>query len=271
MYLSIDSGNSKLVGKPRQGICAALALPIKQTCPTGCPVKSECYAQGGRVRMKVRRLEGESEGLAPLEIARRAACEVEQAAADHWSEGRPLRLFESGDARTTKAAETIAGAARVWIRRGGIAVWGYTHAWARVPRDAWQGVSMFASVESVRGAHEAIERGYTPAMIVERFPSTRAFDADGISFIPCPAQTTDGRIPCVRCRLCFDDRARAATGTAIAFAAHGHAETRLRRRLPTLRDESGGTRAPAPVGARRVRTEPCFAPTRACQSVEWIT
>ena len=273
-YLTIDSGNAKLVGRPRRGICASLALPIKQTCPPACPVRSECYAQGGRMRMKVRRIEDASEGLSPLEIARNAACEMDTAANDRWAEGRPLRLFESGDARTVAAAETIAAAGRGWLRRGGIAVWGYTHAWRRVPRESWTGVSIFASVESYDGAVEAVERGYTPARIFDRFPSTKAFDDGGIMFIPCPAQTTDGEIPCVRCRLCFDDRARAATGTAIAFEAHGFAEARLKRRLPVMRDRRRvrdyttphrESRHPAPSDDR------CFVPTLECQSVEWTS
>lgn len=261
MYLQVDSGNSKLVGKPRRGICASLALPIKQTCSPACPVKDECYAKGGRVAMKVRRLEVASEDLTPLQIARAAVCEIVDATAQHWAEGRPLRLFESGDARTTAAAKEIAGAGRLWLRRGGIAVWGYTHSWRNVPRSAWSGISMFASVESVRGAHEAIERGYTPAMVVDEFPTHRAFEAGGISFIPCPAQTTNGEIPCVRCRLCFDDQARAATGTAIAFAAHGQKATKLRRRLAVLRD---------PPKTHKQESD-CFAPTLACGSIEWHT
>ena len=36
VYLTIDSANEKLVGRPRRGVCAALALPIKQTCPPAC-------------------------------------------------------------------------------------------------------------------------------------------------------------------------------------------------------------------------------------------
>ena len=267
MYLTIDSGNAKLVGRPRRGICASLTLPIRQTCPPACPVKVECYAQGGRVKMKVLRLERETGDLTPAQIATAAACELDAAAAKGWAEGRPLRLFEAGDARTTRAAEIIASSGRNWLRRGGVAVWGYTHAWRRVPASAWRGISMFASVESVRGAHEAIVRGYVPAMIVSQFASPKTFERDGIRFIPCPAQTTDGRVPCVRCRLCFDTEARAVTGTAIAFEAHGFRERSLRRRLPVLRDPQrpGFTIR----SSTRVRDEVCFAPTLACQSVEW--
>ena len=258
MYLQIDSGNAKLVGKPRRGICAALSLPIRQTCSSSCPVKEECYAKGGRVRIKVNRLEEASGEMTPIEIARAASCEISKAADQHWAEGRPLRLFESGDARTVAAAKEIASAGRYWLRRGGVAVWGYTHSWRNVSRSAWQGISMFASVETVRGAHEAIARGYTPAMIVDEFASPRAFDAGGINFIPCPAQTSNGKIPCVRCRLCFDDQARAQTGSAIAFSAHGQRASRLKRRLNVMRD--------AREEAKEIL---CFAPTIECGSVEW--
>ena len=80
MYLQIDSGNAKLVGKPRRGICAALSLPIRQTCSPICAVKEECYAKGGRVRIKVDRLEKASGEMTPLAIAREASCEIVKAA-----------------------------------------------------------------------------------------------------------------------------------------------------------------------------------------------
>lgn len=268
MYLTIDSANSKLVGRPRQGICAALTLPIAQTCPPACPVKDECYAQGGRVRLKVARLERESGAMTPVQIAKAAACEIEDSARKGWAEGRPLRLFEAGDARTTAAAKIIAGAARTWLRRGGLAVWGYTHAWRKVPRSAWSGVSIFASVESVKDAQAAIAQGYVPAIVIPEFPSAKTFERGGIRFIPCPAQTTDGRVPCVRCRLCFDDEARAVTGTAIAFAAHGQRAGALRRRLPVMRDAN-----PPTVSMRRARqddrSDRCFVPTKACGGIRW--
>ena len=275
MYLQIDSGNSKLVGKPRRGICAALSLPIRQTCSPSCPVQEECYAKGGRVAIKVRRLEEASSEMTPIQIARAASCEIVKAADQHWAEGRPLRLFESGDARTVAAAKEIASAGRYWLKRGGIAVWGYTHSWRNVPRSAWQGISMFASVESVRGAHEAIDHGYTPAMIVDQFMSPRAFEAGGVNFIPCPAQTSDGEIPCVKCRLCFDDEARAQTGSAIAFSAHGQRATRLKRRLNVMRDNERAVygRARSAKSEASVSNEAkeilCFAPTVECGSVEW--
>ena len=245
------------------------------------------------MRFKVARVEEASGEMTPLQIARAASCEIVKAADQHWAEGRPLRLFESGDARTVAAAKEIASAGRYWLRKGGIAVWGYTHSWRNVPRSAWQGVSMFASVETVRGAHEAIARGYTPAIIVEEFRSPRAFDAGGINFIPCPAQTSNGEIPCVKCRLCFDDQARAQTGSAIAFSAHGQRATRLKRRLNVMRDneravyrnERGRVRperseSEARVSDRATKRERgvslseaseilCFAPTIECGSVEW--
>lgn len=269
MYLAIDTRNEKLVGKPRRGICAAITLPIKQTCGP-CAVKDECYAKFGPVSWNEQKIEEASEGLSPEEISTLAAEEMIAAADEYYAEGRPLRLFVAGDARTPEAAGIMAEASRYWRRRGGtdadgkpIAVWGYTHAWRRVPREVWYGVSMFASVETPRAAQEAIEAGYTPALIVGEFPNSgEPFERGGVTWIPCPAQVTDGRVPCVRCRLCFDDGARYAEGRGIAFMAHGTKEktTSLKRRLTVMRDPQ------APSGA----PEPCFAPTAMCQSLQWL-
>lgn len=268
MYLTLNTKNGKLVGKPPQGICAALTLPIKQTCGP-CSVKEECYAKFGPVSWVERQTEEASEGLSPAEIASLAAEEMIEAAANYYSEGRPLRLFVAGDARTPRAAAILAEAARYWRRRGGtdaqgkpIAVWGYSHAWRKIPRDIWRGVSLFASVETPASVIEAVRAGYAPALIVDKFPDQgRPFERGGIKFIPCPAQVTNGRLPCVRCRLCFDDNARYQEGTGIAFEAHGPKEKDLKRRLQILKRDPNS----------RERHPECFAPTRAAQSLEWVT
>lgn len=239
--LATDTQNSKVIGKPRRGFAAALSLPIEQTCPDSCNLKKtkECYAQGGRQAIHVRRLEKQYDGWTDLEISRAAAQEIETAAGQGLAAGRILRLFVSGDARTPAAARTIAAAARTWNRRGGRS-WGYTHAWAVVPRQAWAGVSILASVESSADAKRARKRGYVPARIVDSHPANgKAWTEDGVTYIPCPEQTRG--VPCVACGLCLDVDALAARDAAIAFAIHGQKANALKRRLPML--QTGKVRA----------------------------
>src|SRR5262245_23835716 len=104
---------------------------------------------------------------------------------------RPLRLNVSGDARTAAAARTEGDAAARWVRRGGGPVWAYTHAGATVPRAAWgASVSVLASVQSTADGPAMLERGYAPAAVVTELPADgRAFDRDGVRWIPCPEQT----------------------------------------------------------------------------------
>lgn len=284
MYLQVNSSNDKLVGKIRQGICAAVTLPIKQTCPKTCELlKSRtCYAMFGPLSMyKVKRLEKASRGMSPEEIACAAASEMDEVRRP-FVRGRPLRLFEAGDARTPNAAAILAASSRHWMQRGGGArdcgnnVWGYTHAWRTVPRDAWAGVSMLASVEARRGdeqsaflkAREAIDLGYVPALVVPYFPSDtgeRAFVREGVRYIPCPAQTRPESWSCVTCRLCFDDKKLARRGAAIAFAAHGIRAPTLRRHLAVVSDRD----ARRDVRRSGTRERGCFVPTSACANLVW--
>lgn len=237
--LAVDTKNSKIVGTPRRGFAAALSLPIKQTCPDTCSLKGKgCYAQGGRQAIHVRRLEGQHAGRTALQVSRLAAAEITAATAQGLNRGRALRLFVSGDARTAAAADVIARAARTWIRTGGSAAWGYTHAWRSVPSEVWRGVSILASVESDADAREARGRGYVPAKVVDSHPANgRAYKgADGSTWIPCPEQSRG--VPCVACGLCFDVEGLRARNAGITFAVHGQSSKTLKRRLPMLQSHT---------------------------------
>lgn len=234
-FLTVDTNNSKITGKPRRGFAAALTLPIANTCPDTCTLKTsgECYAKGGRMAIHVRRLENANVGRDVLSIAKEAAREIATAAAAGLAHGRPLRLFQAGDAKTKAAAEVLAKASRLWLRSGGRAVWGYTHAWRTVPAKAWRGVAMLASVESQADAEAAKAAGYVPARIVASHPvDGKAHKEGSITWIPCPEQTRG--VPCVACGLCLDAEALKARNAGIEFAAHGIKVTALKRRLPVL-------------------------------------
>ena len=222
--LVLDSKNAKI------GQVAATYASIASTCPPTCPFMGEgCYAQTGHVGFTVRRLDADG---ACAEDA--ALYEASLIARGPGAGGRdlPLRLHVSGDARTPVAAELLGRAARAWRSKGGGPVWTYTHAWRDVPRDAWgPAVNVLASCESTADGAKAVAAGYVPAVVVDKHPPNgRAYEKDGIKWIPCPNQTrstpaTDKEpardVTCVSCRLCFDTARLASMGAGIAFAAHG--------------------------------------------------
>jgi hypothetical protein len=135
--------------------------------------------------------------------------------------GRPLRIHVGGDTPTKEAAVIVAAAARRFTERVQAPAYTYTHSWRDVPRSAWEGVSVLASIESTADGRKALKRGYAPAVIVERFNGSKAFELDGVRWIPCPAQTRDD-VSCDSCRLCMNADALRDRGTGIAFAAHGN-------------------------------------------------
>lgn len=215
--LVLDSKNAKI------GQVAATYASIASTCPPTCPFMGEgCYAQSGHVGFTVRRLDADG---ACAEDA--ALYEASLIARTVPPKGLPLRLHVSGDARTPVAAELLGRAARAWRSKGGGPVWTYTHAWRDVPRDAWgPAVNVLASMESTAEGRAAQAAGYVPAVVVDKHPPNgRAYEKDGVKWIPCPNQTRrapdGGDVTCTSCRLCFDTSALAARGMGIAFAAHG--------------------------------------------------
>lgn len=211
VFLVLNSGNTKI------GPCAATYLPVAQTCPSSCPLKSNgCYAEQGHVGMHQRRL---PTGIGPDSLAALEAEEI-RSSARLVPRGWPLRLHVSGDATTPKRASLLADACRHW--RG--PVWAYTHAWRDVPRAAWGAVSVLASCESLAAAALALDAGYAPALVTAPHASPKAYNANGIRVIPCPNQTRG--ITCLDCRLCFDSRGLHDRRSAIAFEVHGPGKKR---------------------------------------------
>ena len=166
-----------------------------------------------------------------------AAFKRSQVPQDGARGGRDLRLHIGGDASSEKAAQRLAWAVETWRYRGGGAAWTFTHRWREIHPGAWGEISALASVESAEEAEEARRRGYVPAIVVERFPSRRAFRIRGMrdDVIPCPNETSGGAVTCVECRLCLDAPALRRRGKAIAFAVHGLGASKVR--LPVVEAE----------------------------------
>ncbi len=231
------SKNIKITGGEYK--ISATYTSIKASCPNDCKLKNTtCYAQVGKVAMHESRLE---DSYTPEQVAREEANAIDSSynggtiPQDGYKGGRDLRLHVSGDARTRKAARILSAAARRYVARNGGAVYSYTHAWRRVPRSMWKGVSVLASIENAREAKQARKMGYAPAIVVapasegwnnntgeQAFPNgAKAFYLEGSNtkWIPCPSITKD--IPCVKCRLCMNADKLFAINAGIAFVAHG--------------------------------------------------
>jgi len=229
-----DSKNGKL-SKFGRGIDATYSS-IKATCPKNCALKNEgCYAQIGNTLFTVKRLDENAGRKSAIAVAREEAALIDNA----WEggkipDGQMLRLHVSGDCTTDNAAKTVSDAASRWIKRGGKIVWSYTHAWKNVKRQSWGKVNVLASVESAKDGAAAINRGYAPALVVGSFPKKdKAFFAEGIRWIPCPAQTKENST-CADCKLCTNVDKLVARKAGIAFEAHGAQKNKVKRHLTVL-------------------------------------
>ena len=184
-----------------------------------CPMKNNgCYAQSGMVGIHVRKLDAAARDshASPSRTARHEARGIDALDA----RGQGLRIHTSGDCPTAEAARIVADAADRFVARGGGRAWTYTHAWRRMSRKAWGGVSVLASVESLPDARRAMRRGWAVARVVPEFDGDKAWLEGGVRWIPCPAQTRDA-VTCDSCRLCWDDAKLRAIGAGVAFESHG--------------------------------------------------
>lgn len=236
--LAENSKNSKIAGS---GQVSATYVATKGSCPTSCNLRGGgCYAENGRTGMVNHKLNQQvTEGMRPEALARAEARAIRESFGggpipqDGAKGGRDLRLHVSGDARTVRAVQTLAKAVSDWIARGGGAVWSYTHAWETVPRRFWGKASVLASMTDPKLARKARRRGYSPALVVQRHRSDKAYQVEGsdVTWIPCPQQTRD--VPCSDCRLCMDSKRLFEANMGIAFAAHG-ATNKIRKHLTVL-------------------------------------
>jgi hypothetical protein len=177
-----------------------------------------CYAETGMVGIHVRRLNDKvrARKASPVRQAEHEARGIDALKA----RGQGLRIHTSGDCPTAEAARIVSDAADRFMARGGGKAWSYTHAWRRMSRKAWGGVSVLASVETLADARRAMKRGWAVARVVPQFSGDKAWTEDGIRWIPCPAQTRDN-VTCDSCRLCWSDDKLRAIGAGVAFEAHG--------------------------------------------------
>lgn len=249
------TGDGRPRPTPHRPYVSATYTSIAATCSDRCVFKARgCYASSGFA----------SRWLSPLDVAathksveqvimaeaqlidrsfRPTGCSttapggrVPRDGGRDGRQGRDLRLHVAGDVGSEGGARLLAGAAERWKRRGGGAVWTFTHNWRDIPADAFGPISVLASVETAGAAGLARERGYAVAVVVREFPSTRAFQLVGMAdrVVPCPAETHG--TTCVECRLCLDAPKLRERDIAIGFALHGRDANAVRRRLPVVRE-----------------------------------
>lgn len=103
---------------------------------------------------------------------------------------------------------------------------------------------MLASVDRPEEIEDARVAGYASAVVVPEFRSDKAFSVSGTTarLIRCPAETTDGGVTCVECRLCLD-RDLLKLNDAIAFKVHGPARRKRRTRSSSSGGKSRGPRS----------------------------
>ena len=225
-----------LSGNEKTGKIAATHVGTDRTCqdcalkdPDPVTGKSPCYYRSGfrtaplDARMNTA---AKAQKASVVRIAKAEARLIDRLLTGKKRDGsnrvtnRPLRLHVGGDTPTNEAAVIVAAAARRYSERVQAPSYTYTHSWRTVRRSAWKGVSVLASIESTLDGLKALKRGYAPAVVVERFDGPKAFERDGVRWIPCPAQTKDD-ISCDDCRLCMNADALRDRNSGIAFSAHG--------------------------------------------------
>lgn len=237
-------GSNFHVMKARAPFVSSTFVSIAATCPDTCAFKrSGCFADAGFTRILSKRLDEAAAGQTEIQVIAdecRAILRSFRGSVipqDGARGGRDLRLHVGGDVRSTQAAELLARAARDWRRRGGGAVWTFTHSWQQIPRSAFGPISVLASIESPAQAAAALAQGYAPVIVVDQFPSSKAFGLPGapVRFVPCPAETRSGAgVTCATCRLCLD-RDLVKLGLGIAFEAHGTKAQQVREKLVQIR------------------------------------
>jgi hypothetical protein len=233
---ALAPGASRKRPAARKPFCCSIIVSIRVFCPDSCAYKGQgCFASSGFLRRQSEQLNASAPlskvGLAQAEFrAIRRLFNGGPVPQDGARGGRDLRLHVGGDAANEEHARALKRAAADWSHRGGGAVWTYTHRWREIPREAWGGVSVLASVETPAEAAEAMQLGYAAAITVEEFKQdkpyrvspapTRFYQDPAVTVIPCPAEVR-GKT-CVECRLCLDADGLLKRNQVIGFALHGH-------------------------------------------------
>ena len=219
-----ESGNSKLTDDPKEHAVSATYLP-QRSCPPECVFRnSGCYAENGNTGFTTNRLNRDTDPSSrPVDIAKEESKKVFELAtklAKKGIKGRPIRYRVVGDSYTKAAAIETGRSADIWADLVDGKAWTYTHGWRRLRRSLFgDSISVLASVEKTSQIAKARSRGFAAAIVVPYHKSDKVYKLDGEKILPCPHQTRG--TPCVKCKLCWDDKRLLSKGISIGFAVHG--------------------------------------------------
>jgi hypothetical protein len=224
----------EVTGNSKVGRISITKVSITGSCDPTCPFMDEgCYGQQFRSGMQNAKLQSESKRSTPEELA-----QAEADAIGMLSGKLPMRLHEFGDCRTNEAASIVARASKRYSGRHLQKVWTYTHAWRKVLRKYWGGVSVLASCETAAQCAEAMRKGYAASIVVDSHAGrTKAYTVAGgdgpMKYIPCPEQTGK-TADCTTCKLCWDDKRLLKDRAVIVFAAHGQGAKKVKTALVAI-------------------------------------
>jgi hypothetical protein len=214
------------------GVSSGTYASQVSTCPSSCPLKPKldsqgkvleskgCYANGSMVALHSSRL-NQAKDQSPREAQRQ-----EVQAIQSLSGNLDLRVHIVGDCVDDTHAKALSKAMSAHRQKKGKAAWTYTHNWRKIKASSWQGESVLASCDSLSQVKEANKLGYSAAVILDSFDSTKVYTKDGIKLLPCLYQTKG--IQCVKCRLCLDSQKLSRLGLTIAFVPHGGGKSKAR-------------------------------------------
>lgn len=211
----------------KTGNVSATYAPI-QSCPKTCPFLDHgCYAQSGPTGWTLNRLNRNCKTNSSVEIAKEEAKEIRGLTGK-----RDLRLHVVGDARSRKAVEILAAAAKDHIAKANKKVWTYTHAWREVPRESWGDVSVIASCETFEDIELARTRGYATSMVIsDDFMGTKKHGK--LTLVACPG-ITEGKT-CETCRICMNDKKIKESNKVVCFFPHGAGLNKAKKALEALK------------------------------------
>jgi hypothetical protein len=106
------------------GRADATYSPIKQTCPSSCPLKDiGCYAKLSHVGRINNQLEKSAGNLTSIELAKEEASAIDNSYKGGAIQNKYLRLHVSGDCKDRESATVLSEAITRWKKRGGNKAW----------------------------------------------------------------------------------------------------------------------------------------------------
>jgi len=227
------SQNAKLVGNPElrkaEGLSVNASYLSQETCPNDCPfLGSGCYAESGNTAFTTRRINKIAKAWVAIFGKAATIRRIINAYVKRIDALDPVRDFRHavvGDCPDRRSASKVGRAMVRYQKRAMrlygavVSAWAFAHGWRTILEKYWYGANVIASCETTADIRLARSRGYATAIVVDRFKSDRAYQLDGHTIVPCPAQTQ--HVPCVKCRLCLDVSRLKRAEITIGFATHG--------------------------------------------------